>query len=47
MPVNTGIGHLELRAASPAASAQFYQDDLGMEIVDGSAPDHPLLRRAA
>jgi len=23
LPVNTGIGHLELRAASPAASAQF------------------------
>ena len=39
---NTGIHHVGLRAANPAASAQFYRDVLGMEIVGGSASDHPL-----
>jgi catechol-2,3-dioxygenase len=39
---NTGIHHVGLRATNPAASAQFYRDVLGMEIVGGSAPDHPL-----
>jgi catechol-2,3-dioxygenase len=39
---NTGIGHVGLRAANPGASAEFYSDVLGMEIVGGSAPDHPL-----
>ena len=39
---NTGIHHVGLRAANPAASAEFYRDVLGMEIVGGSASDHPL-----
>src|SRR5215472_595307 len=39
---NTGIHHVGLRATDPAASAQFYRDILGMEIVGGSAADHPL-----
>src|SRR5260370_7775547 len=38
---NTGIHHVGLRATNPAASAEFYRDVLGMEIVGGSAPDHP------
>src|SRR5262245_47261146 len=39
---DTGISHVGLRATDPAASAEFYKDVLGMEIVGGSAPDHPL-----
>src|SRR5215469_9968681 len=39
---NTGIHHVGLRAANPAASAEFYRDVLGMRIVGGSAPDHPI-----
>jgi catechol-2,3-dioxygenase len=39
---NTGIHHVGLRATNPAASAEFYRDVLGMEIVGGTAPDHPL-----
>jgi len=39
---NTGIRHVGLRARNPEASAEFYRDVLGMEIVGGSAPDHPL-----
>jgi catechol 2,3-dioxygenase len=39
---NNGIGHVALRATNPAASAEFYRDVLGMEIVGGSTPDHPL-----
>src|ERR1700682_6262888 len=39
---NTGIHHVGLRATNPAASAEFYRDVLGMEIVGGSAADHPV-----
>jgi catechol-2,3-dioxygenase len=39
---NTGVHHVGLRATNPAASAEFYRDVLGMEIVGGSAADHPL-----
>ena len=39
---NTGIHHVGLRATNPAASAEFYRDVLGMEIVGGSGPDHSL-----
>jgi len=39
---NTGIHHVGLGATNPAASAEFYRGVLGMEIVGGSAPDHPL-----
>ena len=38
----TQIQHVGLRATNPAASAKFYRDVFGMEIVGGSAPDHPL-----
>src|SRR6516225_7206647 len=39
---NTGVHHVGLRASNPAASAEFYRDVLGMEIVGGSSPDHPF-----
>jgi catechol-2,3-dioxygenase len=39
---DTAIGHVGLHAANPAASARFYQDVFGMEIVGESASDHPL-----
>jgi quercetin dioxygenase-like cupin family protein/catechol-2,3-dioxygenase len=39
---NTGIHHVGLRATNPAVSAEFYRDVLGMQIVGGSAPDHPI-----
>jgi catechol-2,3-dioxygenase len=39
---NTGIHHVGLHATNPVASAEFYRDVLGMVIVGGSAPDHPL-----
>jgi quercetin dioxygenase-like cupin family protein/catechol 2,3-dioxygenase-like lactoylglutathione lyase family enzyme len=39
---NTGIHHAGLHATNPTASAEFYRDVLGMEIVGGSAPDHPF-----
>jgi catechol-2,3-dioxygenase len=39
---DNGIHHVGIHATNPAASAEFYRDVLGMEIVGGSAPDHPL-----
>src|SRR3954454_6403598 len=39
---NTGVHHVGLHASDPAASAAFYQDILGMEIIGGSSPEHPL-----
>jgi len=39
---NTGIHHAGLHATNPAASAEFYKDILGMEIIGGSALDHPI-----
>lgn len=36
------IGHVGLHATNPAASARFYQDVFGVEIVGGSAPDYPF-----
>ena len=39
---DTGIRHVALRATNPAASAEFYRNVLGMQIVGGSTPDHPL-----
>jgi len=39
---NTGIHHVGLHAADPAASAEFYRELLGMEIVGGSGANHPL-----
>jgi catechol-2,3-dioxygenase len=38
----TGIGHIGLHTANPAASARFYQEVFGMEVVGGSGSDHPL-----
>jgi catechol-2,3-dioxygenase len=38
----TRVGHVGLHAKNPMASAEFYRDVLGMEIVGGSGPDHPL-----
>jgi len=39
---NTGVHHVGLHASNPAASAEFYRDVLGMKVVGGSSPDHPL-----
>jgi catechol-2,3-dioxygenase len=39
---NTGIHHVGLHAKDPAASAEFYRDVLGMQIVGGSDSNHPL-----
>jgi catechol-2,3-dioxygenase len=39
---DTGIRHVGIHATIPASAAEFYRDVLGMEIVGGSAPDHPL-----
>jgi catechol-2,3-dioxygenase len=39
---NTGVHHAGLYAKDPAASAEFYRDILGMQIVGGSGPEHPL-----
>lgn len=39
---NTGVHHVGLHVKDPAASAAFYQNILGMQVVGGSAADHPL-----
>src|SRR3954447_7274763 len=39
---NTGVHHVGLQASNPAASAEFYRNVLGMNIVGGSSADHPL-----
>jgi catechol-2,3-dioxygenase len=39
---NTGVHHVGLQAKDPAAAAEFYRDILGMQIVGGSGPEHPL-----
>jgi catechol-2,3-dioxygenase len=39
---NTGVHHVGLYASDPAASAAFYCDVLGMKVVGGSGPEHPL-----
>src|SRR5215469_8702781 len=39
---NTGVHHAGLHASNPAASAEFYRDVLGMNIIGGSSPDHPF-----
>jgi catechol-2,3-dioxygenase len=39
---NTGVHHVGLYAKDPAASAEFYRDLLGMHVVGGSGPEHPL-----
>jgi catechol-2,3-dioxygenase len=39
---DTRIGHVGLHATNPAASAEFYRDVFGMEIIGGTGPDHPL-----
>jgi catechol-2,3-dioxygenase/mannose-6-phosphate isomerase-like protein (cupin superfamily) len=39
---NTGVHHVGLHASNPAASAEFYRDVLGMKIIGGSSPDHPI-----
>jgi catechol-2,3-dioxygenase len=36
------LGHVGIYASDPAASAEFYRDVLGMRIVGGSTPEHPL-----
>jgi catechol-2,3-dioxygenase len=39
---NTGVHHVGLHAKDPSASAEFYRDLLGMQIVGASGPEHPL-----
>jgi catechol 2,3-dioxygenase-like lactoylglutathione lyase family enzyme len=38
----TGIRHVGIYSPDPQALAAFYRDVLGMEIVGGSGPDHPV-----
>jgi catechol 2,3-dioxygenase-like lactoylglutathione lyase family enzyme len=40
---NTGIHHVGLHATHPTASAEFYRDVLGMEVVGGSGPDGNMI----
>jgi catechol-2,3-dioxygenase len=39
---NTGVHHVGLHAKDPEASAVFYRDILGMKLVGGSRPEHPI-----
>jgi catechol-2,3-dioxygenase len=39
---NTGVRHVGLYARDPAATAEFYRDVMGMQIVGGSSADAPL-----
>ena len=39
---NTGVHHVGLQAKDPVASAAFYRDILGMKLVGGSGPEHPV-----
>jgi catechol 2,3-dioxygenase-like lactoylglutathione lyase family enzyme len=39
---NMGVHHVGLHANDPAASAVFYSDILGMEVVGESGPEHPI-----
>jgi catechol 2,3-dioxygenase-like lactoylglutathione lyase family enzyme len=39
---DTGVRHVGLYARDPAATAEFYRDILGMQIVGGSSADYPL-----
>ena len=39
---NTAVHHVGLHAKDPAASAVFYSDILGMELVGESGPEHPI-----
>ncbi|MBV8273835.1 MAG: VOC family protein [Verrucomicrobia bacterium] len=39
--VDTGVRHVGLYAKDPAATAEFYRDVMGMQIVGGSSADHP------
>src|SRR6516165_4976285 len=38
----TGVRHVGLYARDPAATAEFYRDVMGMQIVGGSSADHPF-----
>jgi len=38
---NSGVHHVGLHARDPAATAEFYRNILGMQIVGGSGADHP------
>jgi catechol-2,3-dioxygenase len=39
---DTGVRHVGLYASDPAATAEFYRDVMGMQIVGGSSADHPF-----
>ncbi|MBV8814264.1 MAG: VOC family protein [Verrucomicrobia bacterium] len=39
---DTGVRHVGLYARDPAATAEFYRDVMGMQIVGGSSADHPF-----
>ena len=39
---NSGVHHVGLYARDPAATAEFYRNILGMQIVGGSGADHPF-----
>jgi catechol 2,3-dioxygenase-like lactoylglutathione lyase family enzyme len=37
-----GVRHVGLYARDPAATAEFYRDVMGMQIIGGSSADHPF-----
>jgi catechol 2,3-dioxygenase-like lactoylglutathione lyase family enzyme len=39
---DTGVRHVGLYARDPAATAEFYRNVMGMQIVGGSSADHPF-----
>jgi len=39
---NSGVHHVGLHARDPAATAEFYRNILGMQIVGGSGADQPF-----
>ena len=39
---NTGVHHVGLHVKDPAASAEFYKDIFGMQMMGGTGSDHPL-----
>jgi catechol-2,3-dioxygenase len=39
---DTGVRHVGLYAKDPAATAEFYRDIMGMQIVGGSSADYPI-----
>jgi len=39
---NTGVHHVGLHVKDPAASAEFFRDIFGMQLMGGTGSDHPI-----